>query len=274
MPPRPELFALTGGYRRVPVMQIGADIYCDTMCILGELERRIPNPTFFPKGSVGIPFALARWTDGPMFDLAVPLAFAPAIDALPADLVADRARLYLGEGGDFRKFLDDFPHMTVQLRGQLSWVEQRLQGGDSYLMGDEPGMADLLVYYLVWFLRGRWGKGPDFLAEFEKLLVWEERINLLGHGKVEPMTPDDALEACAAAQPQTPEMSDARDPLGLAPGMDVEIVTDADSGERPVSGVVRAVNRDTISIHRVDMEAGLVCVHFPRVGYRVTIVGS
>ena len=28
--PRPDLMPLTGGYRRTPVMQIGADIYCDT----------------------------------------------------------------------------------------------------------------------------------------------------------------------------------------------------------------------------------------------------
>jgi glutathione S-transferase len=29
LPPKPMLTALTGGYRRTPVMQIGADIYCD-----------------------------------------------------------------------------------------------------------------------------------------------------------------------------------------------------------------------------------------------------
>ncbi|MDH3509928.1 MAG: glutathione S-transferase N-terminal domain-containing protein, partial [Gammaproteobacteria bacterium] len=28
--PKPDLTALTGGYRKTPVMQIGADIYCDT----------------------------------------------------------------------------------------------------------------------------------------------------------------------------------------------------------------------------------------------------
>jgi glutathione S-transferase len=28
--PRPDLTPLTGGYRRTPVMQIGADIFCDT----------------------------------------------------------------------------------------------------------------------------------------------------------------------------------------------------------------------------------------------------
>lgn len=47
-PDRPELFQMTGGYRRLPVLQIGADLYCDTQCIFRELERRAPEPTFFP----------------------------------------------------------------------------------------------------------------------------------------------------------------------------------------------------------------------------------
>jgi glutathione S-transferase len=42
--PKPELTPLTGGYRRIPVMQIGADIYCDSQVILRELERRYPGP--------------------------------------------------------------------------------------------------------------------------------------------------------------------------------------------------------------------------------------
>ena len=33
LPPKPMLTKLTGGYRRTPVMQIGADIYCDSLCI-------------------------------------------------------------------------------------------------------------------------------------------------------------------------------------------------------------------------------------------------
>ncbi|HCE29343.1 MAG TPA: glutathione S-transferase, partial [Comamonadaceae bacterium] len=28
--PKPDVVALTGGYRRTPLLQIGADIYCDT----------------------------------------------------------------------------------------------------------------------------------------------------------------------------------------------------------------------------------------------------
>ena len=37
--PKPDLLALTGGYRRTPVMQIGADIYCDTALICDVLDR-------------------------------------------------------------------------------------------------------------------------------------------------------------------------------------------------------------------------------------------
>ena len=36
---RPLLSPLTGGYRRAPVLQVGADIYCDTNIILPALER-------------------------------------------------------------------------------------------------------------------------------------------------------------------------------------------------------------------------------------------
>src|SRR5271167_178323 len=44
--PKPDLTALTGGYRKTPVLQIGADIYCDSQLIMRELERRHPSRVF------------------------------------------------------------------------------------------------------------------------------------------------------------------------------------------------------------------------------------
>jgi glutathione S-transferase len=58
--PRPDLMPLTGGYRRTPVMQIGADIYCDTQCIMRELERRFPEPSLLAKGYEGLAPGPAR----------------------------------------------------------------------------------------------------------------------------------------------------------------------------------------------------------------------
>ena len=43
--PKPDLTPLTGGYRRTPVLQDGADVWCDTRLIARELERRVPSPT-------------------------------------------------------------------------------------------------------------------------------------------------------------------------------------------------------------------------------------
>ena len=56
--PKPDLMPLTGGYRRTPVMQIGADVFCDTQIIIREIERRFPSPTLFPPGAAGVPWAL------------------------------------------------------------------------------------------------------------------------------------------------------------------------------------------------------------------------
>ena len=58
--PKPKLTALTGGYRKTPVLQIGADIYCDSQLIMRELERRYPTPSFYPAGH-GAADALAWW---------------------------------------------------------------------------------------------------------------------------------------------------------------------------------------------------------------------
>ena len=55
--------ATTGGYRRIPIMQIGAYIYCDTSCILYNLEKLYPDPTFFPQPLSGISSLLGSWSD-------------------------------------------------------------------------------------------------------------------------------------------------------------------------------------------------------------------
>ena len=52
--PKPLLMPLTGGYRKTPVMQIGADIFCDTAMILRVLEERFPIPGIDLPGHEGL----------------------------------------------------------------------------------------------------------------------------------------------------------------------------------------------------------------------------
>ncbi|MGI9463725.1 MAG: glutathione S-transferase family protein [Aestuariivirgaceae bacterium] len=273
LPDRPELFAMTGGYRRIPVLQIGADIYCDTQCIFRELEARAPEPTFFPNNSAGLPFAISRWTDRDLFDLAFRLAFAPVADNLPPAFVADRARLYLGPDGDLEKELADLPHTLAQLRPQLGWLEARLATGRQFVLGDAPGMPDLLAWFIVWFIRERYAPAKELFSEFAMLNAWAERMAALGHGTPTPMTPAEALEVAKSTEPTTQEQSDPRDPQSLKPGQQVTVGPVIDSGETAVEGIIRAVNRDTITLTIENPKCGQVAVHFPRVGYRVTVIG-
>jgi len=268
VPPKPDVMPLTGGYRRTPIMQIGADIYCDSQCILRELQRCFPEPTFFPGGAGGLPWAISRWTDS-LFDTAVRVSLGANADQLPEAFAKDRVRLFLGPQGDLNKVKADLPHTIAQLRAQFGWMDQRVSSGRRFMLGDQPGLPDALCYYLVWFVRGRWQGGPALIAEFSGLEAWEQRVKAIGHGRPTEMTPAEAIEVARSTSPTTPERSDPNDPQSLKPGQRVSVVPDLDSGESPVTGVVQLVDRDSIAIQRDDPRVGTVCVHFPRVGFRV-----
>ncbi|MEM0987470.1 MAG: glutathione S-transferase family protein [Pseudomonadota bacterium] len=275
LPPKPDLTVLTGGYRRTPVMQIGADIYCDSQCILRELDRRHPEPTFFPGGAQGMAIAVSRWTDGELFDMAVKIILGAAGDALDPDFAADRGRLYLGpDWADRLKAANaDLPHLAAQMRAALGWVDQRLSKGRDFMLGTAPGLPDVLNWHVVWFLRGRWADGPAFLEQFTHLTAWEGRMEALGQGKPTAMTAAEAHDAARSAQIATPEATDPGDPQGLTPGQQIAVAPDLDGGEQAVEGVCRLVGPDQVALVREAPGIGPVCVHFPRAGYRVEIKG-
>ncbi len=270
LPDRPALFAMTGGYRRIPVLQIGADLYCDTQCILRELEARFPSPSLHPSGNSGISFGLSRWIDAPLFELGVRVAFAPMAASLPPELVADRTRLYFGPEGDMAAEAKDIPHTLSQLRAQLGWLDDQLAAQGPYLHGSDPSQSDILAWYVVWFVKGRYEQAPELLAQFQALSAWIAKMEAIGHGNSTDMTPDEALALAKASTPTTPEQGDEHDPQGLKPGMSVSVAPLTNSGESGVHGKVQLVSRDRIAIARHDEQCGDVVVHFPRVGYRVS----
>ncbi|MEE2980404.1 MAG: glutathione S-transferase family protein [Pseudomonadota bacterium] len=271
LPPKPDLMPLTGGYRRIPVMQIGADIYCDSQCILRELERRFPAPSFFPDGNDGLAWGLARWTDDRLLDAVTRLVLGAGAGGLPEAYAADRCRLYFGPNWNTELHRIDLPHMTAQVRGQFGWFNQQLAGDRLFLGGDQPGLADALAYYLVWFVRGHWDGGPGLLGRFPALGAWEQRIAAIGHGTPTDMDAAEALDVADAAEPAGPEGVATGDPQDLALGVAVTVVPDEDGGDPAVSGTVRYADGETIAILREDPRVGRVCVHFPCIGYRVTV---
>jgi glutathione S-transferase len=266
--PRPDLMPMTGGYRRTPVLQIGADIYCDTQAILRELERRFPEPTLFPAGFDGVASATAMWTDRTFFQSTVNLVFGSLADKVPPDFIADREKLR-GAKFDVAAMAAAIPQMRDQFRAHVRWMEAQLGDGRSWMCGDKPGLCDINAYMNVWYLRANLpGEAERLLAEFTRTRAWETRMRAVGHGRRSEMSTAAALDIAAGATPRTAVLADPGDPNGRKPGDRVEVMPD-DYGRIKVSGEIVALSSDHIAIRRHDPRAGEVVVHFPRAGFLV-----
>jgi glutathione S-transferase len=265
--PRPDLMPLTGGYRRTPVMQIGADIYCDTQCIMRELERRFPEPSLLPRGYEGLAWASAIWTDRPFFQNTVNLVFGSLADTVPADFIADREQLR-GAKFDVAAMKAAIPLMRDQYRAHLGWIDTQLCDEREWISGDAPSLCDVNAYMNLWYVRAHLENADDMITEFDHVRAWAGRLRAIGHGQRSEMSPADALVLAARATPQTEELSDPDDPNGRKPGDKVEVMPD-DYGKIRVSGEIVALSAQHIAIRRHDPRAGEIVVHFPRAGFLV-----
>ena len=264
--PRPDLMPMTGGYRRTPVMQIGADIYCDTQIIMRELERRFPEPTLFPDCK-GLGWATAMWTDRSFFQNTVNLVFGMLADQVPQDFIADREQLR-GARFDVAAMTAAIPQMRDQFRAHLQWIEAQLADGRPWLGGDRAGLCDVNAYMNVWYVRSNLADSDAMFTEFANTRAWEARLRSVGHGRRSELSTSAALDIAAAATPQTAVLADPGDPNGRKPGDRVDVMPD-DYGKIKVGGEIVALSAQHIAIRRHDPRAGEVVVHFPRAGFLV-----
>ncbi len=264
--PRPQLMPLTGGYRKVPVLQFGADIYCDTRLIARELERRFPHPTIFGAGSEGLALALSAWSDRAFFDPGAGLSMGLNKSMIPTEVIEDRKSFF--NFMNFDQLESDIPHLFTQFRAHLELVDRMLADGRDYILGDGPTFADIDAYFPVWMARGNIGQARPLLAPFSHLLRWEGRMQAIGNGDRMDIDPADALEVAREAAPAPCRGVDTDDPLGLAEGVRVSVTPD-DYGRIPVHGELVTLKIAEVAIRRSAPEVGEVVVHFPRTGYRI-----
>jgi glutathione S-transferase len=271
--PRPQLMPLTGGYRRTPTMQIGADIYCDTQVIIRELEARFPTPTLFPAGNSGVPWALSLWSDRSFFQITINLVFGTLGDKVPPDFIEDRGRLR-GTKFDVEAMQAAIPQMRDQFRAHVSWIEAQLGDGRKWLLR-EFSLADVNAYMNVWYTRSNLSDADRALARLDQMfdsfpltLAWQRRIQDIGHGSRVEISSEEALNIAALASPQTPSCADSDDPNGLKPGDQVSVVPD-DYGKVPVRGEIVSLSPQHVAIRRHDDRVGDIVVHFPRAGFVV-----
>lgn len=271
--PKPDLMPLTGGYRRTPVLQIGADIYCDTQLITAELERRHPEPTLFPDGNPGLAYALGSWAHGPYVVTAVAIYMGhddPSGEAvpLPSHFYEDRKKMWLPQF-DTDALEPRLPGYRTRLRAHNELVNMQLTDGRAFLTGDNPGLVDIHAMWNPCFLR--WFSPTEYRRAYDPypaIKEWEERLMAIGHGERSELDPKEALEIARASEPSQTGTVDPDDPLDLAAGTAVTI-TPEDYGKEPVTGELVATTPQSISIRRHDKQVGDVVVHFPKIGYEV-----
>src|SRR4051794_21401444 len=143
--PKPNLTALTGGYRKTPVLQIGADIYCDSQLIMRELDRRYPTPSFYPAGR-GAADALAWWAEKTMFLPAVSIVFAKRPEGLPGGFLEDGFRSS-GKNIDPVVRGAAVPNHFDRLRALFVGRDQPLAGGPPFFQAPAASLADLAAYH-------------------------------------------------------------------------------------------------------------------------------
>ena len=260
--PKPHLTPLTGGYRRIPVMQIGADVYCDTACIVRKLEEIQPAPTIYPDGQRGAAEVLAWWADRQFFIVAATVVIAAVGSTLPPEFKKDREAM--GFNVDALPALA--PHARTQFRAYCHALDRQLTGR-RFLLGDAFGLADAACYHTLWFARMDPGTAA-VLGEVPALAAWFARVEAIDGGTVTPLSADEALAIAADSRPAAEVVADAAEPNGAKPGDRVTVTPD-DYAFDPVAGEIVALTVDEVAIRRRDAQVGDVVVHFPRAGFRV-----
>jgi len=266
--PKPDYVALTGGYRRTPALQIGAEIFCDTMLIADEIERRWPDPTLYPGRRAGHHKALAFWAETNLFWPAARAVTGLNAGHLPADFHADRAAMFGRPPPTPEALAKAARRGLEQTKPQVEWVARMLEASGGYLLGDAPGLADIAVYHCLWFLDVLPRKLLGEVAEAGAVRGWMERIAAIGHAARDEMSAEAAIATAAASAGALPADAPIEDASFVA-GQQV-VVAPVDRASPPVTGGLARLTPAQVAVRRRDPRAGEVVVHFPRLGYRVS----
>ncbi len=268
--PKPDVVALTGGYRRTPILQLGADIYCDTALIARVLERLAPAPSFFPQGDTYAQQAAAHFADTTLFWNTVPVGFTPGTgmmnkffkDAAPEYLAAfgrDRSGF---RGGSRRGPAHE---CKANLMGLLPRIEAQFSA--PYLFGAAPCYADFSLYHALWPLWLPEDLRP-MIAAHPRTLAFMERMSAIGHGKPSEISSAEALRLASASKPEPVKGAVALETNGIALSAQAAVMP-IDTGLDPVVGELLNASADEFVLRRTDARAGTVHVHFPRFGFQI-----
>ena len=273
MLPKPDVVALTGGYRRTPFMQIGADIYCDSALMCRVIDRLVAGAAALsgihprPGGDrrpVGRPVVLLD--RGAVHDAAGRRrphlrrrCRREAVKAFGADRAAMSPAFRRAPLHDQAAHFHDYLGRLEASARRRPAVPARRAALDRRRLG---GAVDL-----VRAPRAA-GRGAS------RRLPAHRRLVRAGHG-VRPrhVRADDERRGDRAGEPD-----DHVRALRVDAGAGLAAGTTGRRRRRPTTRTTRssaawsASTRSEVVVERVDERAGTVHVHFPRVGFHVKAI--
>ncbi|MGV8804218.1 MAG: glutathione S-transferase family protein [Polaromonas sp.] len=273
--PKPDLVALTGGYRKTPVLQIGADIYCDTALIAEVLEHLQPLPTLYPAPSRGLARILAQWADTTLFETVMAFNLQPkGLEQLFSHVPPEAAQAFIADrramsAGMARQRPQDAAAAYKSCLRRLS----DMLNDRPFMLGELACIADFAMYPALWFTRTRTSVLADILSATPAVVDWMDRMAALGHGAMEKFSAREAIEVAAASAPASLHGEMFQDEHGIALGSQVQVSAES-FGREPTQGELVAATRVRYTLRRLDARAGTVHVHFPRMGYTLQAVAA
>ncbi len=267
-PPRPHLEQLAGGYRRIPVAQDGADVFCDSRLIAAEIAELANDTSLNPFSADEATRELAARYEGELFWAAV--------TSIPPSRILRKLFSELSIGHAFR-FLKDRAGVAKSARtkpvargeavplyqSHLETVEQHLEGSGDFLAGAAPAHLDFAAYHTLWFKRVVGGQPMP--GGLPRVSVWYERMTAIGHGEHHAGSPEDAFAAARDASPRpVPDAMQSDPRIGSSVSiMPVDYALDA------TEGLLVGMDAERYILARETEAAGTVHVHLPVSGFEL-----
>ncbi|KAJ4478026.1 hypothetical protein J3R30DRAFT_3478351 [Lentinula aciculospora] len=287
MLPRPEITDFLGlTYRRIPILAIGNDIYCDTSLIVAALERRFPTSygfgTIFPPKKHGgsrdtglLKAFTQHYADTVLFNLGPVLL---PWNRFPESFLKDRRTL--APNFNVQVMMDSQGKVMNALSAHLALVEDQLQDGREWLFDTElPSLADIGIHFTYNWLRGF----PNTKSLFDErnnpyALKWLDRLNKFIETTRKDFPSRIALTGPDAANLIANSPYEPYDVVGfnapeaarvnIVEGQMVNVVPDDTGTQFATTGKLVGFNHEEIVIEtKGTMSNAIFRCHFPRIGF-------
>ncbi|BDD09103.1 glutathione S-transferase [Fulvitalea axinellae] len=207
--PRPIQEKLVGGYsRRIPILQIGSDIYCDTKLISSEIAKQTNRPELDPlQQSVDDKMLMEKIDTQHFVEMVMTMSawefIRCSFSLMPPQhackLITDRAKLA-------KKIKDKKPDVATKikynhsLKSFFSEIENQLGKRPFLGKNESPTALDFTAYTTLWY--GHKLNGLKQASKTKNITDWLYRMDAYGTGKTTEIGGNTALDIAKNTKPR------------------------------------------------------------------------